>query len=482
MFAWLLLTLVVGTVSNDDQAAGGLIPQLAAPSFDDRVAAYKELERLGAAALPALRTAANSSEPRISTRARALIESISQKTDTDRLRQATLIALDFRNRPLSEVVDALNDRHDLRLSLRFDPPPTRGMMGMFPDPDRANRLGELKARPITLESRQPVPFWEAIDQLCQAGKLRYETFPAQPFGSNSGSFLLIADRTGRGPVADFGPFRVQITDVVSEFDRDLVKSGEAAAGQAGQGAGELTVSLLATAEPGMKLELNGAPTVIEAIDEQGRSLVPVGRAQVDHHRPARGVLLQGGPPIARVTLVAPDSTGKLIRRLRGGIPVIATAKAFNSFVVGLQGKSAVGKQISTRSMTLVVNDVSLADQNRPSVQVSIRPHGNGLAARTGAGPRRPLGATFNGGDIMDHLELRDESGKRVNAILGERGGGTDGQGFFSRYRLVVAPVVEDGGVNRQAAANPPVLAELRYHEFVQREIEIPFDFHDIPMP
>ena len=106
MSAGLVLTIFVAFWSTDDQVAGDLITRLAAPSFDDRVAAYKSLERLGTAALPALRAAVNSSDPRIQKRARDLIASISRQTDTDRLTQPTLIALNFRNRPLGEVVDA----------------------------------------------------------------------------------------------------------------------------------------------------------------------------------------------------------------------------------------------------------------------------------------------------------------------------------------------------------------------------------------
>ena len=57
---------------------------LGAPSFDDRVAAFKALERLGAAALPAPRAAADSNDMRVRSRVRALIDSVGRNVETER--------------------------------------------------------------------------------------------------------------------------------------------------------------------------------------------------------------------------------------------------------------------------------------------------------------------------------------------------------------------------------------------------------------
>ena len=129
MFAPFLLTIVLASAYADDPSdAVTLIGRLGAESFDDRVAAYKALERLGGEALPALRAAADTSDMRVRSRVRALIESIGRQVEADRFARPTMIRLDFRNRPLGEVVDALNDRYDLGLSLRLGPEPRRGMM------------------------------------------------------------------------------------------------------------------------------------------------------------------------------------------------------------------------------------------------------------------------------------------------------------------------------------------------------------------
>ena len=73
MLALFLLSLVLASTSADDPPdAVALIRRLGSESFDDRVAAYKALERIGASALPALRAAADTSDMRIRSRIRRL--------------------------------------------------------------------------------------------------------------------------------------------------------------------------------------------------------------------------------------------------------------------------------------------------------------------------------------------------------------------------------------------------------------------------
>ena len=186
MFAPFLLTLVLASASADDPPdAVTLIGRLGAESFDDRVAAYKALERLGGEALPALRAAADTSDMRVRSRVRALIESIGRQVEADRFARPTMIRLDFRTRPLGEVVDALNDRYDLGLSLRLGPEPETGDDGCS-IPDGPDRLKELRDREIRTKAARPLPFWEAIDRLCEAAALRYGISPRHGFGTGPG--------------------------------------------------------------------------------------------------------------------------------------------------------------------------------------------------------------------------------------------------------------------------------------------------------
>ena len=104
MFAPFLLTLVLASAFADDPAdAVTLIGRLGSESFDDRVAAYKALEHLGGAALPALRAAADTGDSRVRSRVRALIESIGHQVESDRFARPTMIRLDFRDPAVRRV-------------------------------------------------------------------------------------------------------------------------------------------------------------------------------------------------------------------------------------------------------------------------------------------------------------------------------------------------------------------------------------------
>ena len=463
MFAPFLLTVVLASASADDGSdAVKLIGRLGAEAFDDRVAAYKALERLGGEALPALRAAADASEPRVRSRVRALIDSIGRQVASDRFSQPTMIRLDFRDRPLGEVVAALNDRHDLGLSLRLGPEPRRGMRII--DPDQPRRLKELRDRTITLEAAQPLPFWEAVDRLCKAASLRYDVSPRNGFGTSPGWLVLMADRTGRGPVSDSGPFRVQVTGVRSLFERDFTLDPDPAAKpMRPAGAGGLTVPLAVLPEPGMMLHLNGPVSVTEAVDDQGRSLAPTAPEELDPGRANRSYQVMNGRASIQVNavLVAPDPPGAVIRRLRGKVPLIVVTRSSDPVVIRLNGEGVLGKPFSTRDMTLVVDEASLAPEGQVSVKLTIR---------------------GNQSRVLEHLELHDAAGRRLNHSLGTQTGGGDRQGIYSRYQLNVSPIVEDGPPGGPRASKTPIATELRYYEFVQKETEVSFDFHDIPMP
>lgn len=186
MFASILLVLIAaspGAEADGQSASVGLIGRLSSEWFDERVAASKELERLGSAALPALRAAASSSDPQIRARSIALIESISRQADADRLSIPTRIAVDFHNRALGEVVDLLNERHNRRLSLRHDALRGSTMTAIVDLEGYKRSEREFRERLISLESSQPLAFSEVIDRLCRAGGLRYQVTASQLGGS-----------------------------------------------------------------------------------------------------------------------------------------------------------------------------------------------------------------------------------------------------------------------------------------------------------
>jgi hypothetical protein len=114
--------------------------------------------------------------------------------------------------------------------------------------------------------------------------------------------------------------------------------------------------------------------------------------------------------------------------------------------------------------------------------VTIRPGRHGNLAGRGFDPRRPDFAAFNRDRILERLELRDASGRRLHFGTNGMMRGADQMGFYDRYQLVVPSpfdTVAAGGAGK--AAKAPIPSELCYYGFVQTAMEIPFDFRDIPM-
>jgi hypothetical protein len=478
----LVLGLMALQAVDDRDSAVTLIGRLGAQSFDDRVAAYKALERLGREALPALRAAADTDDTRVRSRVRALIDSIGRQLETDRFARSIVLRLDFRSRPLGEVVDTLNDRHDLGLSLRLGPEPRPGMMV---DPGRPKRLKALRDREITLEAAQPLPFWEAIDRLCTAGALRYDISRKEAFGTSQGSLVLMADRTDRGVVSDSGPFRVQIIGVNSASYRDFPLDIDPALRREERlGSRDLNVPLAVLPEPGVMLHQNGAVTVTEATDDRGRSLAQRAPAPFDPSQDGRPPAIMNDHAAIQfyAVLAAPDPPGTVIRRLRGKVPVIAVTRRSDPIVIPLNGQGFLGKPYSTHELTLSVDEASLAPGAPASVKVTFRSDRGDVRPRGQRDPRPPDFTAYTFDRALEHLEFHDAAGRRLNHAPGGWWVGVDGQGYYGSRGLVVSPVFEEGLLDGPRTAKTPIPTELRYYEFVQSVMEIPFDFHDVPMP
>jgi hypothetical protein len=165
------------------------------------------------------------------------------------------------------------------------------------------------------------------------------------------------------------------------------------------------------------------------------------------------------------------------------VPVIAVARGSDPIVIPLKGEGPPERSFSTRDMTLLVDEVSLAPGAQASVRVTIRVNRGDLATvPRRPDPRRADFAAFDRDRLLEHLELHDATGRRLGHSVGESTRGADGQGFYDRYRLIVSPVFADGPAGGPGTSKTPIPAELRYYGFVQTETEVPFDFRDIPMP
>ncbi|MBV8077374.1 MAG: hypothetical protein JO284_13290 [Planctomycetaceae bacterium] len=445
-FACLALLALVG-LGEPKPDASELVARLASEQPAERAAAAEALGRMGQDALPALRE--------VRARASALIDAI----ENQQLVQPTLVTLDFRERPLSEVVDAISKRSEMTLALVSEGAPDR------------------PRRPITLQAPEPVTFWTALDRLCQAGGLRVVPpseawqLPARRIARVGGgpvhlprpmpgSELILApdDGRGTGPVADFGVFRVALIGLHMQRDRLFFQNPQTTSGE--PVTSRFVARVQVQVEPRLTLSWDAKPVVLEARDDKGQSLLPDPSPAIS--RGPRPVLQFGArPDLLDIPLNYPERPGKTIIRLRGMLPAMITGRRPDPLVVPLEG--APGKTFRSEEATLTVHEVK-AVPNQPglAVDLTLTLQGAPIPSGPGAGPRPASVAT-----TQAQLEFLDGKGRVCQSFV--LGPARLGDGI--RRTLQVAPG-PDGGM--------PV--SVRHYGSIRAKVEVPFEFRDLPMP
>ena len=116
--------------------------------------------------------------------------------------QPTLVWLNFRDQPLSDVVKTLSERTGMKIAL-------------FPE-----NLPRWKTERISLQESQPLPFWKAIDRLCAELSLQSD-LELHGFSNRTDPTLALTDRLARPiqPVCDHGPFRIGLVGL--EYQRHV---------------------------------------------------------------------------------------------------------------------------------------------------------------------------------------------------------------------------------------------------------------------
>ena len=111
----LILLAGLGQVQGGEPSedVGALVTQLGAARYAEREAAAKELERIGRPALAALRSARDSRDLEVRTRA----SSLAQKIESLLLTQATRVQIDFDKTPLPEVARSLSLQAGFKIAL-----------------------------------------------------------------------------------------------------------------------------------------------------------------------------------------------------------------------------------------------------------------------------------------------------------------------------------------------------------------------------
>jgi hypothetical protein len=453
----LLMVMLCGQIPEEQADMGDLVSQLGAGRYAQREAASRTLEDLGRPALPALRAARGARDPEIRTRASGLV----QKIEGSLLTQATRVRLDFERAPLADVVRSLGQQAGFQVTLY---------------PENQPRW---RSQRVTLQRPDPVPFWKAVDLLCDAAVLEPTPGLHGIAGPREPTFAL-GDGTSRpaAPHFDHGPFRVSLQGVHYQSDLNYGVPGLVVPGVPGQPARpprpfrppiqpvtseQFTAQLVVAAEPRLFLSQTGAPQVTEAVDNRGNSLtVPDGGRGVNRFSNYLAMnnasVLQLQAPLHR-----PSAPGKTIKKLRGVIPLAIASRGPDPLVVPLDAAS-LGKRFANADVEVTVLAIRSSSEARLT-QIDLSVKANERPGSADSGDPDAFGDIYRPDLHRQQMEIVDTRGRLVIWNLST----IDSEAGRLTLTLPTAPAADS-------------LKELRYYTLTRATIDLPFEFADIPMP
>jgi hypothetical protein len=461
LLAKLVLLGMLGQVTGGQADPTALTAQLGSRRYAEREAASEALERLGRPALTALRAARNARDPEVRNRAFGLI----QKIEDALLTQSSSVRLDFDDTPLVDVMASLSQQTGFKVALHPE------------------SLPKWKYQRVTLRQPDPLPFWNAIDQLCDAAQLQYNLSMHGTIGAREPMFSLNdgAMRTIT-PNSDHGPFRVSLLSV--DYERHISYSsvgvGSGFRPQMGKAAArrpatvvpsranpvtveQCTAQLVVAAEPRLSLSQAGALQVLEAVDDRNNSLLASGHSgSVFNPFPNYLGVMNGSVVQLQAQLHRPALAGETIKKLRGSIPLSVSSRRPDPLVVPLDG--ANGKRFENPDVELTIHEIrTMPTTHQTVLELSVKPKDHGTAAE------RPDSDAFVDAYRPDtqrlQLEIVDSRGQTVPSFPSRVDSET------SRLTL---------SVNNLPTST--TLKELRYYTLTRATVSVPFEFKDIPMP
>jgi hypothetical protein len=420
-----------------------LVDQLGSPDFRTRQEANKTLVAQGAAVLPALRKALN--HPDFEVR-RRLEQIITQVEEAAALAPKT-VSLHLKHRPVKEALEQLSRQTGYKLILLQE------------NPERDKEVFSFDF--------DGVPFWEGLHRVSEAsGTVLQQSYfgddvirlsgaeQAQyvPFVSLSGPFCLVAQGFSYGRSLQF-----------SVLNRNLVPAQQ-------RSSEYLNLSLHISVEPRLPLLRVGQAKLETAQDEDKNSLVP--RQGAEGHYGKRSYYDGGGYRCCgqqfQVNLMRPSPSSRLVRLLKGTLPVTVLAEQKPSIVVE-DLKAAKGKRFQADGVELEFEDLAEASKDVApraakvyQLKVSVR------ATR----PDHPAEYGW-AHSLSQRLELLDAKGNKYVYR-------SYNWAETSATQVKGATLLFEAGAGGSEKTGPP--AKLVYYTWLQREHEVPFEFHDLPLP
>jgi hypothetical protein len=360
--------------------------------------------------------------------------------------RASLVSLDFRGRTLDEVVRAIEERSGNRMKLVGN--------------DTTKEAG----RVVTLEAPGPRPFWEAVDRLSEAaGVSRSRWEGTGPPGSER-AYVEInaygASRSGYGPALYVGPFRLGEFELHMHYRREYVPRQTYT-----RDLGPFWAQFQVLAEPRILAVRTGPLRGLEATDDRGQSLLGP-EAATGGPAPANDEFDLGNRAMVTIPLARPADPGRMLRSLRGWIPVeVAVRLDEPALVVDLAGSA--GKSFRAGDVRVTIEDFQ-AGEGGPT-HLAIRAVIEGDRGDAKALPAGLISARHR--VLQSHLiEVVGEGGGPVTFPSGGSSAGPEGLSMDYNY----SPPIPG-----QPGTRP---TQLLLYSPAWVDWEVPFEFADVPIP
>jgi hypothetical protein len=420
-----------------------------------------------------LNQARESSDAEVSERARTLIRTIEEIRDTE----LPAVVLDFEDRPIAEVVAALAKRTGAAVALT---------------PEAYQACGQKR---VTLTAERPLPFWEALDRLCRAAQVAPWPSEVQSVNRQGGNEVpaparvrfdpnnpdpqaafaplqLTCEKPVLFPTSYHGSFAVRLTRLQDVHYRQVDASlEEGAPASKPMVSDQFRIQMSIRGRPGAQVIATAPPRIEEALDDQGRSLIPtpsdlqagnrgaafdpnVGRLQ--RGRMAGQV---GGNFGTGIVLKRPDPSARAIRRLRGIQSLRLVVRKDPPLVVLLDPIRTGPRTVTFQGVSATFASFKV-NPDAPSAVLTV--DFEAIQPAAAGAPLQPnmAGQIGNPAQAVRALDF-DAPSTLTN--------GTNVGGPANRLR-------------QEWTFLGRLPTEVRIPEVIERAFDLPFEFRDIPLP
>ncbi len=429
-----------------------LVSRLTSPHVLERVNAARELEAMGEPGRKLLEASAESLDLEL----RAEIATLLDRIEGRSLSQASRFRLDLDKATILEATATITQRTGT--SFRLEPE------------------GDAKWRAPVVAIHEELTLWDAVDRILLQGSAYLQMPPigvprrgrfVQRDGrrmTNLPDLTLKTDLGASPPTTNSGAFRISVLGLRLYQVRTFTQKLSMSAPQPPENT--FTVQIQVRAEPRLLLASLDDPVLIEATDDLGQSLLQ-GGSKVSGVVTSRGLgedLSRAGP--LALALRYPAKPGKTITVLKGSVKGLVVGRRDDPLIVSLDRRKS---PLTHHGTTLSILNVQPDPNGRATlIQLSLdgpEPTANPAQTNGRLDARSGLGVPPSAKGYLDFLDANgrvcqsDDLGQMLNSSMGN---------------AITIQVAAKPGLG------PPV--EARYYPASWSQIEVPFEFHNIPMP